>query len=108
MQEWAIALASLVGGGGLVELARALLGRRSQKVDNLAKLEQIATSMAEKATAAADKRVEDVERKVAELTERDARRLVLAAAHRQWDEQLVAQLGDLGVTVPPPPPLEVM
>ncbi len=115
MQEWAIALGGLVGGGGLVELLRALLGRKAARVDAVAKLEQIAMSIAEKATmaadargAAADARVEHVERKLSELESQAARRRVAMVAHGLWDEQLVASLRELGVSVPPPPPLEVV
>lgn len=115
VQEWAIALGGLVGGGGLVELLRALLGRKAARVDAVAKLEQIAMSIAEKATmaadargAAADARVEHVERKLSELESQAARRRVAMVAHGLWDEQLVASLRELGVSVPPPPPLEVV
>ena len=107
VQQWAEMPGALAGGGVLAEATRALFGRRSQRVVNVSKLEALATSIAEKATASADKRVADVEREVALLKDRDVRRRVAMAAHGQWDEQLVAQLRELGVTVPPPPPLEV-
>lgn len=110
VQDWAIALGGLLGGGGLVEGVRVLLGRRTQRVDNLAKLEAIATGIAEKATAAADVRVEKVEREFAAhklAAEQDAaRRAVAAAAHAEWDHMVAVELRNLGASVPPPPPLE--
>lgn len=74
VQEWATVLGALAGGSVLAEAARAIFGRRSQRVDNVSKLEALATSIAEKATASADKRVADVEREVALLKDRDVRR----------------------------------
>ncbi|MGS2805322.1 hypothetical protein [Nocardia sp. MW-W600-9] len=115
VQEWATILGSIVGGGVITELMRAVTGRRGQRVDNVVKLERLATSIAEKATAAADARaasadarVAQMESRVGDLEAQAARRRVAAVAHSQWDEQLVAKLRELGVAVSPPPPLEVV
>lgn len=110
VQEWAALLTALGIGGGLTEALRAFGGRRGRKVDNLAKLEAIVTSIAEKSTRAADERVEKVEREFAAhklAAEQDAaRRAVAAAAHAEWDHMVAAELRNLGAAVPPPPPLE--
>ncbi len=110
VQEWAALLTALGIGGGITEAFRALGGRRGRKVDNLAKLEAIATSIAEKATAAADERVEKVEREFAahkaETELSAARRRAAAAAHAVWDEQVAMKLRELGAEVSAPPSLE--
>ncbi|MFC4124948.1 hypothetical protein [Nocardia rhizosphaerae] len=110
VQEWATVLGSMVGGGALAEMTRAVFGRRGQRVDNVAKLEAIATGLAEKATKAADDRVAQIERAFAdhkqETEEAAARRRVAAVAHAEWDQMVAAELRTLGASVPPPPPLE--
>lgn len=112
VQEWLTALGALGVGGGITAVITGLLGRRGQRVDNLAKLEAIASGIAEKATAAADRRVEQIEREFsafkAHVEEVSVRRRVAAAAHAVWDEQVAESLRNLGGTVPPPPPLEGM
>ncbi|MGW6699651.1 hypothetical protein [Nocardia sp. NPDC055049] len=113
LNEMVVAAGGALGVGGLGgALVGAVVGRRGRKVDALEKIEGIATRLADKATEAADKRVEQVEAKLSAYEKRDhereqARR-VGAMLHTQWDMAIADQVRALGGTVPPPPPLEVM
>lgn len=110
VQEWATLLTATGVGGGVTAALSALVGRRGRRVDNLAKLEQIATGMVERANADADRRVSQIEQAFAahklDAEQTAARRAVAAAAHAEWDRTVAEQLRNLGAAVPPPPPLE--
>ena len=111
-QEWATILASLGAGGGITALVGGMFGRKGRKLDNLGKLEEIATKIAERATADADRRVAGIEqefaRHKADAEASAARRSAAAAAHAVWDEQVAVKLRELGAEVSPPPSLEVV
>lgn len=110
VQEWATLLTAVGAGGGITALVGGLFGKRTRKVDNLAKLEQIATGMVERVNADADRRVADLAKQLADLKtetqEAAARRHIAAAAHRLWDEQVAQKLHELGAEVSPPPSIE--
>ncbi|WP_148307079.1 hypothetical protein [Nocardia nova] len=115
LSELADALSNLagVGAGGLGgALITGLFTRRRNRIDAVEKLEGIATRLAENAVAGAERRVSDVERKLQALeldyAARESRRRVTAALHGKWDNDVAASLRELGVEVPPPPPLETV
>lgn len=109
-QEWAAILTGIGAGGGITALIGGMFGRKGRKLDNLGKLEQIATGIAERATADADRRVAAIEREFAahkaETEVSAARRRAAAAAHAVWDEQVAVKLRELGAEVSAPPSLE--
>lgn len=113
LNEMIAAAGGALGVGGLGgALVGAVVGRRGRKVDALEKIEGIATRLADKATEAADRRVSEVEAKLAAYEQRDhdreQRRQMAAMLHTQWDTTVAEQVRALGGTVPPPPPLEVV
>ncbi|WP_378735545.1 hypothetical protein [Nocardia brasiliensis] len=113
LNEMIVAAGGALGVGGLGgALVAAVVGRRGRKVDALEKIEGIATRLADKATEAADKRVAQVEAQLAAYEvrdhEREQRRQMAAMLHTQWDNAIADQVRQLGGSVPPPPPLEVV
>lgn len=113
LNEMIVAAGGALGVGGLGgSLITAFVGRRGRKVDALEKIEGIATRLADKATAQADKRVADVEAKLTAYEvrdhEREERRRLASMLHTQWDNAIADQVRQLGGSVPPPPPLEVV
>ncbi|MFC5789658.1 hypothetical protein ACFPPE_07295 [Agromyces tardus] len=110
VQEWAAILGALGAGGGITAFVGGMFGRKGTKLDNLGKLEKIATGIAERATADADRRVAGIEKEFAahkaETAASVARRREAAAAHAVWDEQVAVKLRELGAEVSAPPSLE--
>ncbi|MGW0181459.1 hypothetical protein [Nocardia sp. NPDC003345] len=104
ISELASVLGGLVTGVGGV-FAAGVFSRRKRRADAVAVL-----------TAAAAQMVEPLSRQIAVMTaELEAHRRVVAAAerrcrlastqHASWDIVVRSSLLDLGVDVPPPPPL---
>lgn len=113
LSEMVLAATGALGAGGLGgSLITAVVGRRGRKVDALEKIEGIAARLVDKATEAADKRVTEVESRLAAYEQRDhdreQRRQMAAMLHTQWDTAIADQVRALGGSVPPPPPLEVI
>ncbi len=111
LQDLAGTLSGLGIGGGVGAVITGLFARRRNRVDALVTLEGIATRLAENATAAADRRVSEVERQLAEHKAAtyagELRRRESAERHMQWDNEVRQALLSLDVDMPAPPPLEM-
>lgn len=111
LNEMIAAAGGALGVGGLGgALIGAIVGRRARKTDALEQLEGIAMRLADRATEHADKRVAEVEDRLAAHEKRDRERVerqrIASARHMQWDLEIAEQVRALGGAVAPPPPLE--
>lgn len=114
-EQFTLILVSVLGGGGLATVVIKLLSRRgddataestladvrTKDIENLRGIiNELRTSEAKK-----DERINNLERRMLKLEERERHMLTRAAVHEAWDQLAFQMLIQSNPNHPPPPPL---